>query len=950
MRHWSLLATKNWRVRPGRAIGVIIAVALGVGTVVWVTCSYESVRLSISESIVDRWVGRTHVTVESPMGHWGNVSQDMVDVVRGIESVTMVTPRLRRRMNQITDGGDASEVDVIGIEPATEYAFRTYDVTGRLIQRGDAGVAVIEAEMAQRAGLVIGDSVIVEAYAFGPAATFEVIGTYHARRVASFQRPMIYVTLSDLQRIAGDAGKITAIDAMLADPSPESMAQATNELRRIIGKRRAGYQVTTSTARLNQLHEAQQLTEMTLVLVSGMALLTAFFIIMTTQMCGTAERVHQLGMLRCVGVTRRQLAGLVLFEIAPLGMIGVLAGVPMGLGLTYLGRLQAPDYMPEFVVSMRGVVFAVTGGALATLGSALVPAIQAIRLSPLEATHPQARPARRFLPLLCALLGVAMVLTHSWMVRALPPARWIAPDVVLIGTALLYIGYAFATPLAVQVGGRFAVQIVARVLALKPALLNDQIGRAAWRGAGICCGLMVGLSLLITMAVDSASIRAGWDFPKRLAEAFVWTRSPAPADYAQFARAVPGVAECTVINEISCDVGERNSGFFDAFKLRSTFVAGEPEVFLRMTKLEFLEGTFEDAYQKTRTGGYILVPPEASRAFNLHLGDRVPITAAGRTAVFEVAAVVQSPALDIAVNYFQADSYMMVAAAGSVLGSLDDAKKHFGIDEISLLLMNFELPKGQTPTLFESKVPPNVTYDWMARALLASDGRLTNDPEEVQLLRPRLEGWLAKPDEWPGTHELIAPYSNALGHVVAHWDELEPRGRWRLYFDRLVMRQVVRTIDRPNSIFGSLRQLKEQIDRDIRQATLLLATIPVVALIVAAIGVGNLMTANVISRSREIGLLRAAGATRWQIMRLVLGEAVILSAIGSAAGIALGMHASNSDLTLVTRAIGFAPDFVIPWSDVATGIAITVTVCAIAGISPARRAARSNIIAAMRTA
>ncbi len=947
---WSLLAIRNWRARPGRTAGVIVAVALGVGIVVWVTCSYESVRLSISESIVDRWVGRTHLAVESPMGHWGDISQDMVDVVRGIDGVTAVAPRLRRRMNHLTDDGRSREVDVIGIDPASEYVFRTHDVTGRAIAPGDAGVAVIESEMGERAGIGIGDRVVIEAFTFGPVVTFEVIGMYVARRVASFQRPMVYVTLGDLQGIGDDAGRITVVDAMLADPAPANLERAADELRGIIGQRRAGYQVTTSTARLNQLREAQSLTELALMMVSGVALLTAFFIIMTTQMCGMAERVRQLGMLRCVGGTRLQLVSLVLTEVAPLGTIGVVLGIPVGLGFARLGSWLAPHDMPGLVLSGRGIAFAVIGGALTTIGSAFVPAVQAARCSPMDATRPQARPDRRWLPALAAVAGIAMVLAHTWMVRTLPPVRWIAPDVAVGGTALLYIGYALMTPLAVQLGGRPAVQLVGRLLAVRPALLNDQVGRAAWRGAGICCGLMVGLSLLITVACDSASVRAGWDFPKRLAEAFVWTRSPAPGSYAQFARSVPGIAECTVVSEIACDVGEKKTGFFDMLKLRSTFVAGEPERFLTMTKLEFLEGNFEDAYEKTRSGGYILVPPEASRAFNLHLGDRVPITAAGRTAVFEVAGVVQSPALDIAVTYFQADSYMMVAAAGSVLGSLEDAKKHFGIDEMSLLLMNFQLPEGQTPALFEAEVPPDVTQELVARSLLEVGERLTNDPEELDLLRPRLADWLDEPTERFDTPELLAPYVNALAHVAAQWDELEPRGRWRLYFDQLVMRQVIRTIDRPHAIFGSLRELKERIDRDIRQATLLLATIPVVALIVAALGVGNLMTANVISRSREIGLLRSAGATRWQIMRLVLGEAIILGAIGSVAGIALGVHAADSDQTLVARAIGFAPDFVIPWSDVAIGVAITVTVCIIAGLSPARRAARSNVIDAMRTA
>ncbi len=961
MLDWSLLATRNWRVKPVRTAGTIIAVALGVGTVVWVTCSYESVRRSISDQIINRWVGRSHLSVESPLGHWGHVAQSVADIVASLDTVTKVTSRLNRRMNLVIGPhmripthedfiGDAYSltVDVIGIQPASEYAFRTLEVQGRVIQPDDRWVAIVEAKTAAELGIGIGDPFTIESFRDGPARTFEVIGLYEARRIAKFQKPMVYVNLPDLQEFTGDRGRVTIVDAMLADAGRENLERSADALRTILARDRLPYQVTTSTARLTQLTEAQRQTEFALLLVASVALLTAFFIIMTTMSMGMSERVQQLGMLRCVGATRLQLAALVLFEAAPLGAVGVLLGIPVGLGLTRLGTVIAPEYVQELAVNVRGIVLAVIGGALTTLGSAVIPVFQAVRTSPLAATRPQAKPPGILLPFVAAAAGAGCLLIHNWMVRNVSVTDWCTPAVGTTATALIYVGCALMTPLIVRVGGGLMVHLVARVLALKPRLLNDQVGRAAWRGAGICCGLMVGLSLLISVVVYAESVRVGWDFPKRLGEALVWTRQPLWSGYADVVRGVPGVAECTVVNEIRCDIGQGRSGFFDLFKLKSTFVAGEAERFLNMTKLEFLEGSFDDAYNKMRAGGYILLPHEASRAFGLHLGDRVPITAAGRTAVFEVAGVVQSPALDIAVTYFQADTYLMMASAGSVLGTLDDAKKHFGIDELSMLLMNFDPPEGSPPPLFASKVPPVVTTEFVARAIVDSGEQLNKDPEATELLRRRLIPWLENPDQPFDSPFLLAPYRGAFEYAAERWEDRDPYQRWQMFFDQLVMRRVVQTIDRPEAIFGSLRELKQQIDDDIREATLLLAAIPVVALFVAAIGVGNLMTANVISRSREIAILRSAGSTQWQIMRLVLGEAMVLGGIGSAVGLGLGVYAAWSVNELTLRAIGFAPSFHMPWRDIVVGIALTVTVCIIAGLSPARRACRTNIIDAMR--
>lgn len=981
MQHWSQLAIRNWRARPGRAAGTVVAIALGVGTVVWVTCSFESVSRDIKDQVVDRWVGRSHLSVESPLGHWGHIDQELTVVVQSIEGVTKVTSRLLRRMGivinkerhegtgasaaadtlrhegsgvreraheEFLEEGRSIAVDAIGILPESEYAFRTYDVRGRLLTPGDRGVGVIEAKTARQLGLRIGDSVTLELYAGAPGMVLEIVGLFEARRVAKFQKPMVFMTLADLQQAASAVGQVTIIDAMLDDPSATHLERAAAALRGEIRRRGSGDQVTTATARLNQLAEAQRNTEFVLMLVSSVALLTAFFIILTTMNMGMVERIRQMGILRCVGMTRVQLAGLVVAEVAPLGALGLLLGVPVGIGLTYLGTLVAPDYVRELAFSRRGIAFAMIGGAATTLGGALLPALQAARVSALAAANPQAKPPRAYLPALAAVLGVILVAAHVWMVKAVPATTWLTPSVAIVGTATLYFGYALMSPLAVLVAGGFFVQLVARVIRVRPSLLNDHVGKAAWRGAGICCGLMVGLSLLISVVVHSASVQAGWDFPKRLAEAFVWTRNRVPGSYGDMVRGIPGIRECTVVNDFLCDVGEAKSGFFDMFKVKSTFVAGEPDVFLKMAKLEFLEGEYDDASRKLHSGGYVLLPPEASRAFGLHLGDKVTVTAANRSVEFEVAGVVQSPALDIAVTYFQADSYMMVAAAGSILGTLDDAKKHFGFDTVSLFLMNFDLPETPPPPMFESDTPPIVDDLLVTEALLNWGDRLTHDREEIDMLRPRLRRRLSNPDE-PFVASLIRPYRDSLAYVAEHWNGATPRERWDVFRDQLLMRRVMSAIDRPGAIFGSMRQLKQSIDNDIREATLLLATVPVVALLVAALGVGNLMTANVISRSREIAVLRSSGATKGQIMRLVLGEAIVLGGIGSVAGLALGVHAAASMNELTLRMIGFAPRFQLPWLDIGWGVGLTMGVCILAGLTPARYAARSNIIDAMRT-
>jgi putative ABC transport system permease protein len=107
-----------------------------------------------------------------------------------------------------------------------------------------------------------------------------------------------------------------------------------------------------------------------------------------------------------------------------------------------------------------------------------------------------------------------------------------------------------------------------------------------------------------------------------------------------------------------------------------------------------------------------------------------------------------------------------------------------------------------------------------------------------------------------------------------------------------------------------------------------------VALLVGAIGVANIMIISVLERRQEIGLRRALGATRGQIRTQFLAEAVLLSLIGGAAGVAIGAASTAIYAHAHHEAI------VIPTEAWAGGLGAAVIIGALAGLLPAIRAAR----------
>ncbi|MDQ7908991.1 ABC transporter permease [Phytohabitans sp. ZYX-F-186] len=119
-----------------------------------------------------------------------------------------------------------------------------------------------------------------------------------------------------------------------------------------------------------------------------------------------------------------------------------------------------------------------------------------------------------------------------------------------------------------------------------------------------------------------------------------------------------------------------------------------------------------------------------------------------------------------------------------------------------------------------------------------------------------------------------------------------------------------------------------------RAFTGLLLGLGAVALLVGGVGVANTMVISVLERRAEIGLRRSLGATRGQIRVQFLAESLLLSALGGAGGVVLGIA-----VTTVYASTRSWPSVVPAWA-MAGGVGATLLIGAVAGLYPAIRAAR----------
>lgn len=199
----------------------------------------------------------------------------------------------------------------------------------------------------------------------------------------------------------------------------------------------------------------------------------------------------------------------------------------------------------------------------------------------------------------------------------------------------------------------------------------------------------------------------------------------------------------------------------------------------------------------------------------------------------------------------------------------------------------------------------------------------------------------------------IAPYTSPLAR------ELHPRGDIDAFQVQATSTEALSdAIDGARTVMRSLRGLPpgapdnfalETSDEalsffaSLKSRLLLFGTaLPAIGLVVGAVVIMNIMLVAVSERTREIGVRKALGARRWDILSQFLVEAATLSMVGAAIGVALGIGMAG-----IIAATTPLPAAVAPWS-ILVALLVGAGVGIIAGVYPATRASRLDPIAALR--
>ncbi|MBI1729532.1 ABC transporter permease [Candidatus Acetothermia bacterium] len=149
---------------------------------------------------------------------------------------------------------------------------------------------------------------------------------------------------------------------------------------------------------------------------------------------------------------------------------------------------------------------------------------------------------------------------------------------------------------------------------------------------------------------------------------------------------------------------------------------------------------------------------------------------------------------------------------------------------------------------------------------------------------------------------------------------------------------------------NTLKEIVDEIEKSFAQVGGFLGGVAVVALLVGMIGIMNIMLVTVKERTREIGVMKATGATRRGVIQLFLTEAMIICVIGAVIGIAAGIGLSVlfNQLTVSLFQMDEAIPLVFVWPVYIAAVIVGIVVGVLSGLYPAWQAARVNPIEALR--
>ena len=494
IRYFTKALTAHFRAGRSLYLLTVFGVALGVASVLSIQIINRN-ALAAFEGSVQAVSGEADLSV---LGWTPTFPERLYPAVLAQEGVAAAWPLYR--VEVALAGRKAFFLEVIGIDfYAPIRAPWRGDVGDLSTAQARPGWAAVTPALAGEMGWAVGDSIQVTVgtrrawLVVGALVDFQAVSPTASTRLA-------VMDIAQAQSLLGRAGEVHQVDVMAAEGVHPEVLRAHLQAR--LGP---SVRVVTPEQREQQAEGLLAAFRLNLTALSLISLFVGLFLVYSSTQASLVRRRAEFGLLRSLGATRRQAFGLILGEVALLGALGVLLGLPMGYWVAE-ANVEAVSatltnlYLLEGISTLTlpawlyGLATAIGIGGAVT--GALLPALDISRrdtwslLAPFTLHEKLGSAAPRLFAGGLLILLMSAVWYGVWG-RGWRPAGFVLGIGLLVGLPLL-------TPFAIQqTCGRVRIRGFGLGYSLKALGVRLQTSSFAVASLGIAVSMLIGITLMV---------------------------------------------------------------------------------------------------------------------------------------------------------------------------------------------------------------------------------------------------------------------------------------------------------------------------------------------------------------------------------------------------------------------------------------------------------------------
>ena len=858
MRLFRLLTLRSMRSRSLRFLLSTFGIVLGVAGMLSIRATNQTALNSIL-SLFESTSGRAKLTISNASAEQGGFSEKTLNKVIDLQGVLVANPLVIENTD-LADKEASDQLDISffgasggglllhGIVPQLELQTRDYALKEGQFLSDDLKkreVVLVES-FAEDENIQVGE--IIKIITPNGTKELKVVGLIAREGPGKTNNGSFgVIPLKSAQELFNRSNDLDQIDIVPVNPNPstDELSQLQTSLEQQLGD---DYAVTYPSGQGERMTQMLQNYQIGLNFMSGVALFVGAFLIYNAFAMTVVERTREFGMLRTIGMTRRQVISQVLVEAGFLGILGSALGVGLGIflarGLTSLMETLMNQELGIVQVGTNDMLFSMSIGIGVTFLAALIPALQAGRISPIEALRVRGKSQEGWLIRYGWTLGI-ILLGGSVALLIINPfpydVQFRLGSIAVFG---LFTGATLLIPVTVGIWELISRPIMKLLYGSSGSLGSRNVQRSRLRTTLTVAALMVGVAMVIMVRGMTESFAVDlrtWIQAYLGGDIYVTSTVRMRSDLERRLKSVEGVFEVAPLRYFEVD-WKTPAGDTETIN----FMAFDVAAYSRVTNFVFSGEDIDpqQAIERLSAGRAVFVSTVLAERYNLAVGEIISLKTRRGLKDFEIAGVV--------VDFYNQG---MV-----VQGSWDDMRRYFNIRDANTLLVKVD----------ENSIASSVQ------------------------------------------DQINSIYGDRY-HLI-------------LISNEMIRDQVLTLMDQAFSMFDVMALL---------------------SIVVGSLGVINTLTMSVIERTREIGMLRAIGTTRWQIVRMVLAEAMLMGVIGGVLGLATGVVLARILFIGMTTMSGYRLTFILPSEGVITSVVIALIVSQVAAIAPALRAARVRILEAV---